>query len=215
MNSRNSLRLCLITFVFGALGSAHLALAAPSPAPKVAIANTSPNEITVSLFGQPCLLSGPIEKNILRTIHSISPAQVYPEPGTAVSSDFLRKAIDKVKTANNVPPQLDGYRERLTKRLESQLVLANGLSAAKKAGKSEPLVAATKTYIPSRRLKEFETLARKLDGKKGDAELEGQIFLLFSEMVEADPEEDFHKAIQRMSVRYTCDFADEGESEEE
>src|SRR4051812_11606845 len=49
----------------------------------------SPHQIKVNLFGQPCILQGPVEDKVLQAIHSLSPEQAYPprdEPMTSAGT---------------------------------------------------------------------------------------------------------------------------------
>lgn len=174
------------------------------------------NEVTVTLFGQPCLLSGSFDKNTLKAIHAISPEQTYPAADSAPTADALRKGIDRLKSTTGIPPAFDRYKDRLLKRFEGQVKFADALSAARKSGKAESLLTPLKPLLTGKsREKDFETLAKKIDAAKtADADLALQLLDIFNEMIEPDPEDDFHKTVQKTGVRYTCDFSDEGDEEE-
>jgi hypothetical protein len=176
---------------------------------KLSSASTASTEIRVTLFGQPCLLSGPLDEGTLRTIHAISPEKT-PAPETA---DQARQLLERLrKLPAGVPSALDRYREKLGKRVAAQLAYFEGLAGARKnGGKADALLAATREHlIGGKRAKEFEELARKTD--LGGAAGEEALSLAYSEAIEPSPEEEFHRAIQRLNVRYTCSF-EEGESD--
>jgi hypothetical protein len=159
-------------------------------------------DLRVNLFGQPCVLQGPVDAKSLKAIHSLSPEQIYPSRDGPLATDPTRQALDRLKTST-IPTALEPYRERLTKRLQAQLALLEAIDSYRKIKKPAPLLEAAGTFLKGKRLKEFEVLA-----KKGDIE---SAFDLFSDGIEAaDPEEEFHRAIGRMKVQYTCSFDAEG-----
>ena len=169
-----------------------------------------PQEITVTLFGQPCQLAGPLDKTTLKEIHAISPEQVYPAEVSGLNIEPVRKSLEKLKAAHGAPPALDRYRERLLRRLELQVAFLEGLAAAKRAKKAEPLLAGIATFTQGKRTKQFNALLKKTNfANFADREAGTELLDALLEAVEPDPEEDFHKAIQRLSVQYTCVFADE------
>ncbi|OFZ18086.1 MAG: hypothetical protein A2X94_02630 [Bdellovibrionales bacterium GWB1_55_8] len=181
--------------------------------------SSSPSqEITVTLFGQPCLIAGPLNKSVLKEIHSISPEQIFPAEASDLNAEPVKRSFEKLKATQGIPPALDRYREKLLKRLEAQLAFLDGLAAAKKAHKSGPLLASISKFTAGKRTQEFDALLRKTDfaGSVG-AENASQLLELLLDVVESDPEEEFHRAIQKLNVQYTCVFADEisaGEDEE-
>jgi hypothetical protein len=69
-----------------------------------------------------------------------------------------------------------------------------------------------KTANP-RRQKEFAAAVKKAETAKslGKAETADALFEIFNEGIEADPEEEFHRAIQRMGVQYACSFETTGD----
>lgn len=191
-----------ILCILAASSSAEPASAAPSA------------ELKVSLFGQPCVLQGPVDAKILKAIHSLSPEQLYPERGPTLLADPTRRALDKLK-ATPVPSALDRYRERLTRRLEAQAVLLDSLESFRKTHKPAPVLAIARKYLAGKQLKEFESALKRAEPVKDLASERGRdvldvVFDAFSERIEADPEEEFHRAIHRMQVQYTCSFEENG-----
>lgn len=172
------------------------------------------SEIRVTLFGQPCTLQGPTSEATLKAIHSVSPEQLYPtfEPGE--KSAAVKSALDKLRAAQNVPSGLDVYKDLLGKRLEAQFAFLSGLDDAEKTKKADALIGKTKTFLSESRQKSIETLARKLEGPLNSTqrgEVVQQLFSSFTESLPSDPEEEFHKAIHRMKVQYSCSFEESGE----
>lgn len=189
------------------------------------------NELEVTLFDQPCFLRGPLNKNTLKLIHSISPEQIEPDLNIKGplkdSTEKIRKSLERMKTLSStasasgvtIPTQLEIYRERMTKRLEAELAFFDGLDAAKKTGKAGAMLELTSRHTRGKAVKDYETRVKKLEIKKfasgrGDDALE-QLFEAYDQAIEPDPQEDFHRAIKRMSVRYDCTFEEESEDEEE
>lgn len=176
----------------------------------------SATEIHVSLFGQPCDLQGPLDEPKLRIIHSLSPEQIYPDMGeTPLASAPVRKSIDKLKavgSASGAPASLDRYRERLSKRLDAQLAMLEAFDAFKKSGKLALVYAASKAKLPARRQKEFDAAVRKAEAAKtlGKSATLESLLDTYNDGIEADPEEEFHRAIQKLGVQYTCSFEENG-----
>lgn len=170
-----------------------------------------PAEIPVTLFGQPCVLSGPVSSETLKACHSISPEQLPP----ARTSDQARRLLEKLRKAQNIPSALERYRERLSRRLEAQIAFFNGLAAAKKSGRAADLISATKGQIPEKQAKNFEALVKKDPVASWNSAIIDQITDSYNDWIEQNPEEEFHRAIERMNIRYTCSFEESEESEEE
>lgn len=184
-----------------------------------ASAGESTHSIRVTLFGQPCLLEGPTSEAVLKTIHSISPEQVYPtfEPGG--KSAKVKAALEKLRAGKDVPNGLDLYREQLTKRLEAQTAFLKALEESQQQKKAEPLLMGTKVFFSEAKYKSFETAAKRLESGLNASqrkEVLEQLFNSFGETLPSDPEEEFHKAIHRMKVQYICSFepSDSGEGDE-
>ncbi len=164
-------------------------------------------EIRVRLFGQPCILAGPLPETSLKNIHSISPEQLpAPESITAV-----KQALETLRKSAAVPHALDTYREQLQKRLASLLVFFEGVKDLKKSGKADSLLKNLKAHLSEKRVKELEPLARKLESRAPDPAASSQLHDLFLESLPTDPEEEFHRAIRQIRVNYLCSFEELGE----
>lgn len=170
---------------------------------------TKKNEVKVLLFGQPCLLQGPLDDETLRAIHSLSPEQIDSLASNQPSGDSIRKSLQKLRSAQGLPPVLDRYREKLLKRFEALLAFVDGWEAAKRSSKSSPLLKATQSLLNGKRVKDFQTLATKLDSPdSAKTGLFDSLMEIYSEMIEPDPEEEFHRAIRRLDIQYACSFDD-------
>ncbi len=75
----------------------------------------------------------------------------------------------------------------------------------------------SKAKLIPRKLKEFETALKKADAAKTLAKPATQESLLeaFNDSIEPDPEEEFHRAIQRLGVQYTCSFEESEDKTED
>ena len=191
------------------LGLLLLVMAAPSRA------DASPSaQIRVNLFGQPCLLQGPVDERTLRLIHSMSPEQLYPQTDSPLTSAPTRKALEKLRTLVGAPTGLDRYRDRLTKRFEAQLVLLGSIEKYRSDHKSAEIIAAGKTYLNASKQKTFDASVRKAESSKtlNNRDTLNSLFDVFSNGIEMDPEEEFHRAIQRLKVQYNCTFEEHGDA---
>jgi hypothetical protein len=170
-------------------------------------------EIRITLFGQPCLLQGPLDEKALRTVHSLSPDQLYPARENTLAAGPTRRALEKLRGTTGAPAGLDRYRERLAKRLEAQLLLLTAIETSRADGKAASLLAASKAKLSGKRQKEFDAAAKKAETAKTltKAETLDALFDSFSDGIEPDPEEEFHRSIQRMGVQYACSFENTGE----
>ncbi len=193
----------------------------PFFAPELCMAApTTPRaEVRVTLFDQPCILRGAVNEAVLKIIHTISPEQIYPTTILAQSpseaADGLRKSLDKLKKTPSTPTQLDRYRDRLTRRFTAQLSFFEGLLTLKQTGQPDALLEKGKRILPEKKFKDFETQVKKkaAAGKAGPENFE-PILDLFNEAIEADPEDEFHRAIRILDIHYVCNFGDSEDSEE-
>jgi len=186
-------------------------------APMETQARTAPsNEIRVTLFGQPCSLRGPVDERMLKIIHLLSPEQLYPERDSPLTSGPTRKALDKLRAATGAPSGLDRYRERATKRLEAQLAFIESIESIEKPEKEHKiasLLETGKSHLTGSHLKDFEAAVKKAEAAKTLSRRDtiDSLFDTYSDGIEADPEEEFHRAIQRLNVQYVCLFEGNGE----
>jgi hypothetical protein len=134
------------------------------------------------------------------------------------TADETRGALEKLKAVTSLPPSLDRYREKLTRRLKAELAFIDALPEAKKSKSSAHLVESIKEYVVNSKRKEMETLAKSFATATPETkrkELASQLFDFYGEAIDANPEDEFHRAIRTMNVQYTCSFeeSDEGDSE--
>jgi len=170
-------------------------------------------EIKVVLFGQPCLLRGPIEIPQLKSIHEISPEQIFSgQDGIAQSKQQTLAILNHLIKSPTVPNALDRYKERLKKRLEAQIDFFDTFDEYKHTGKIENLMGLLSRRVLPKSQKQFEDMIKKVSEKDVQVQ-EPKIFESYLEMIEPYPEEDFHRGIQKIHVQYICSF-DEGSHEE-
>jgi len=213
--SRHTLRgHVLIVVLFSTISLSSWAAAAPQ------------KEIHVTLLGQPCLLQGPFDESTLKLIHSFGPAQLYPTLSPleySRSREEAKSTLAKLRNSGGLPALFDRYKEKLIRRLDAQVAFLEGFEetrapqAAKKPPSANLLTQIGRRYLQGQGLKSFETLTHKLIATKSMSpayrELAEQLFEIFNDNIEKDPEEDFHHAIKKLNVQYMCSF--EVESEEE
>ncbi len=171
--------------------------------------NASKNtEIRVTLFQQPCLLGGPFSEETLGTIHSISPEKIPP----LLTLEHARQSLGKLKAASAVPSALEVYRDKLQRRLETQIAFEESLEEARKTVSTDPLFSAMKRKLSERQSTELKSRMKKIDSKEAvfkwtPAQLDS-LREAFEEVLGPHPEEDFHRAIQRIKVQYTCNYGE-------
>ncbi len=164
-------------------------------------------EIRVSLFGQPCQLSGPLTPSQLKDIHWISPEQIPAAP----TPEQIKEGLGRVsKKRLSLPPSLDRYRERLEKRLNAQSDFFKAMEQSKKSGKTAPLIDVSRNHAYSRQQKILEDLINRIAKKKPIRSWEPlmaeAVRDAYNDAIEPHPEEEFHRAIKHMGVKYTCMF---------
>jgi hypothetical protein len=168
----------------------------------------SAGEVHVNLLGQPCLLSGPFETPVLNLIHSLGPAQIYPNLtrlDQATTKDQITRVISKIQNAKILPPLLDRYRERLARRLQNQLKF---ILALQSKSPSDALLKLGREIIREPLLKKYENLLRRKPNLEilSDSTLTEQLFEVFNEAIEPDPEAEFHRATKNLHIQYNCSF---------
>lgn len=168
-------------------------------------------EVKVTLFGQPCVMSGPLKEAELKNIHLISPERT----AEFESLDEGRRALERVRAPKAVPAGLEVYRERMARRLEARLAFLEGLELARKEGKATSLLGPAKRHMSDTGAKALEAKLKAIESK-GRAELGNldtieQLRFWYEENIASDPEEEFHRATRRMKVRYTCTLEESAE----
>ncbi|MCM2324019.1 MAG: hypothetical protein NDJ90_12235 [Oligoflexia bacterium] len=185
--------------------------------PSVSSTKKPGTQIKVTLFGHPCVLQGPTDVATLNAIHSVSPEQTYTiflmEDVRKDSAQQLKDNVEKLKKASPLPAALKRYRDALIRRLTSQIAFVEGLQAAQAEKKSAPLLAAVRPQLQGKNSKAFEEAAKKLDRAGAEPALYEQLLELYGELIEPDPEEEFHRAIRALQVQYSCSYGEVQERE--
>ncbi len=170
-------------------------------------------QINVTLFGQPCTMSGPFQRTTLTQIHEISPEKIRPD----FNADQMKKIRAKASGAKVGQSQIDTYREHLRKRLSAKIAFSESIDEAKKKSIKTPQafkawLTNLKENIPAEKFEPFHEEVRLLFEKNGEKWSDTYIELLrekYESLIEPDTEEEFHKAIRLAKIQYLCVF-DEG-----
>ncbi|MBU6375054.1 MAG: hypothetical protein KGQ59_03590, partial [Bdellovibrionales bacterium] len=175
--------------------------------------STHAAQVQVMLFGQPCVLQGSSEgfsEAQLQAIHQASPEQA------PISSDLptLKTSLERLKNAQELPRELQKYRELRTARLEARLKFEEAVIQAHRRGDANAFSEATKPLIHARRhsglMKKFKAAQKAGPSQKAWEDLRDY----FVEFSGSDGEEDFHRVLSRLKIQYHCTF-DEERGEEE
>lgn len=170
------------------------------------------HEINVTLFAHSCSLTGPYSKETLTSIHSVSPAQI-PEVDNQIKA---KSALTKLRSVKNLPTELDLYIERADRRLQALSDYYEAMSVVKNNRNFAPIVEAAKKWVNPSKKTEVLELIRKSEKSKVAAELSGnreKFSELFLAGIEPDPEDDFHRTIGRIGVKYQCTLDEPGSDE--
>ncbi len=174
--------------------------------PKISFAK----EIKVSLFNQPCTLSGPFNESMLQAVHAISPERIPAQQ--SISS--VKNALAQVRQTKDLPPELQTYQGRLTRRLNAQFQFLELLVALKKNGDLKFFLEASSPLLTASGPGPFRTIveneAKKVPPRKWGKENISSITEVFENGIEPYPEEEFHRTIERARIHYGCSF-DESE----
>ncbi len=178
-------------------------------------------EIKVTLFGQACTMSGPFPTATLQWIHDVSPEKVPPDQ----TLDQMKKTRTALSGAKNISPEIDLYRDHLRKRISAKIAFEEAVREAKKKGNNlksfETFMINVKEHINPLQLSAFESAMKKTFAERNSTWDGDWITLLkekFSESIQPETEEEFHKAIRKANIQYGCNFddgADDAEDEEE
>jgi hypothetical protein len=182
-------------------------------------------EIQVTLFGQPCTMSGPFPKNTLILLHEISPEKIPPDATVA----RMRQTLKKASELKSLPLPLQQYRDHLRKRLSAKIALEEALTqSGKSAAKQNPekalasALANLKEHVSTLQYPAFESKAKAELKARGswNESFTQSLRDSFLNQIQPDTEEEFHKAIRLTKIQYVCTFddgehGDDGDSENE
>lgn len=182
----------------------------------------SPHSIKVQLLGQPCLLQGPWNETVLRAIHQLGPAQLYPNLScldVQGSLNRIRKSIDQTRNSTQLPALMDRYREKIQSRLKAQADFFQSLEKIEKSSQIQPLIDTATAQIRSEQdrksfLDELRKGLKASKTKTPKGELLEKLWDLYNDLIEADPQDEFHRTIKKLGIEYHCSFEESEESEE-
>jgi hypothetical protein len=176
-------------------------------------------EIAVTLFGQPCAMSGPFARPLLSLLHEISPEKISPDLTVAQ----MKKIRTKTGEIKGMPMVIEQYRDHLRKRLSAKITLEETIEQAKKANPAEAkrvldaFFKNAKENISPIRFPGFQAEVQKAFSSAGNIWSAAFVAILrekYEEVIQPDTEEEFHKAIRVAKIQYVCVF-DDGDSHSE
>lgn len=170
-------------------------------------------EIQVTLFGQPCIMSGPFTRPTLSLLHEISPEKIPP----TATVDLMKKVRAKTTLLKSIPFSLEQYRDHLRKRLSAKIAMEEALAGAKKSKPQEgrraldSLLKNLKEHISSLQYPAFEAATKK--SFEANAAVWNDFFIeplreRYDSAIQPETEEEFHKAIRTAKIQYICVFDD-------
>lgn len=202
-------------------------------------ASPSLTEIHITLLGQPCLLQGPVDEATLKEVHAVGPAQLYPNissPDDPEALTDIRKTLKRIenlirpktipaenlKKPKTIPESLIPYLSKVEKRLLAQKAFLEALNNGPSTKQIDLLEAVGKKYLETNQKKFDEIIkiiknsnknikSKQIKNIKINPELISDLFDAYSNGITPDPEEDFHRAISKMKVQYTCSFEENEE----
>lgn len=170
-------------------------------------ANPTPQpSVKVSLFGSPCILKGNFSIPALSATHQISPERIQ-DPQTL---EQAKRALDQTRKIKDLPKELELYRDKLARRLNALIKFFGLLPQVTKNKNFDALLEGLKGLIPPSRLTEFKLSGRKYLGAGGNPVNPEALTELFKNSIDPYPEENFHRMIDQLGIRYQCTFEEAG-----
>jgi hypothetical protein len=168
-------------------------------------------EIKVTLFGQPCTMSGPFAKNSLSLLHEISPEKIPPD----LTLDQMKKVRAKTGDLKGMPMPIEQYRDHLRKRLSAKIAFEEAVAQAKKSKEPrkeiDPFLTNLKEHISTLQYAGFAETTKKAFETGGGVWNDAFLTPLrerFEGSIQPDTEEEFHRAIRIVKIQYVCAFDD-------
>ena len=206
-----------------AMGAPGQPVAKPKAEAPAAKGDEKLQEIQVTLFGQPCTMSGPFARTSLTLLHEISPEKIPPD----LTLEQMRRIRTKTGDLKNMPMPIEQYRDHLRKRLSAKIAFDEAISQAKKSKDSkksiDPFVTNLKEHISPLQYPGFAEATKKsfeVGGSIWNEAFIASVRERFENSIQPDTEEEFHKAIRAAKIQYVCAFDDsdhhsgDGESDE-
>ena len=193
-----------------ALAASATAEAAPSNVKK----ESGAQEIQVTLFGQPCTMSGPFPRAALTLLHEISPEKLPPD----LTLEQMKRVRAKTNDLKGMPMPIEQYRDHLRKRLSAKIAFGEAIAAAKKSADPKralgPFLRNLKEHVPTLQYPSFAEETKKSFEAGGSAWNDSFVSSVrerFEGVIQPDTEEEFHKAIRLAKIQYVCSFDEAGE----
>lgn len=190
--------------------------AAPADVPAAKIEEKSGDklqEIQVTLFGQPCSMSGPFPRTSLFLLHEISPEKIPPD----LTVEQMKRVRTKSGELKGMPMPIEQYRDHLRRRLSAKIAFEEAVTQAKKAAPKdvrkslETFLTNLKEHISTLQYPGFVESTKKAFENAGSGWNPPFIAALrerYEGVIQPDTEEEFHKAIRVAKIQYVCAFDD-------
>ncbi len=168
------------------------------------LSHAKQNQISVKLFGQPCFLKGDVSKKILNQIHSITPENVFP----VQSAKDVKKSQRRVDSVKNIPTALKPYLSQLTRYLEAHRTFFEASKAATRAKDPTLFLERIKPFVERNHqaLEHRAQLFRKQLNSHQRSAFISELLEIYKESTLPSPEEEFHRGLDQMKIRYNCEF---------
>jgi hypothetical protein len=200
-----------ISSLFSVSFLAFALVASVMAAPTASAKDEKLQEIQVTLFGQPCTMSGPYPKAALSLLHEISPEKLPPE----ITLEQMKRVRTKTGELKGMPMVVEQYRDHLRKRLSAKITFAEAVAQAKKsnAGRKslDPFLTNIKENISVLDYPAFVDATKKAfeaNGAIWNDTFIGPLRERYENAIQPDTEEEFHKAIRAAKIQYVCAFDD-------
>jgi hypothetical protein len=198
--------LFLVTFLAIVTGTA--AGAPPKPDSR---RGSGVQEIQVTLFGQPCTMSGPYSRKSLTLLHEISPEKLPPD----LTLEQMKHVRAKTNDLKGMPMVIEQYRDHLRKRLSAKIAFAEAITQAEKSKNTrqslDNFLTNIKEHLSPLAYPEFATTTKKAFEAGGAVWNNAFVAPLrerFENAIQPDTEEEFHNAIRVAKIQYVCTFDD-------
>lgn len=161
------------------------------------------HSIKVTLFGQPCNLTGPFSGSTLQKIHQVSPAEIP----RIISSKMADSAADRISKTEGLPKELKEYTQNFAQYIASWQAFFSGLQDANKKRDKQLFLQKISAYSNKGAQKQLGKMVDQFTKGKGDpSENLQKLVDLYREVIPPRPEEIFHRSIKQIHVRYDCTF---------
>lgn len=174
------------------LGGAHASLLSPL---------SYAENLKVTLFGQPCTLTGPVPIATLNTLHQISPANCK-----ALDPQSAKRSLGIVESTKEIPNELRNYHGLLAQHLKARVAFYSALEVAQKKRSAQQFITRVRSLLRSPNLGKLQRLVEATWTPEKSEVAESDLLDYYDQITTSYPESEYHAGIRRMNVRYQCSF---------